>query len=454
VLNTPTGLVFNSGSLYIADQDNQRVRQIGAGGTISTVAGDGMPSFAGDGLQAVNASLYSPDGLAFDASGKLYIADSTNDRVRLVNPTGIISTFAGDGTATGFGGEGDPATLTPLNQPRCVVADTAGNVYISDTGHNRIIQVDASGNIHTVAGTGTAGAAGGGGTALGELYGPTGLALDSAGDLYIADTQNQRIQELTAGGTISTIAGTGTAGFTGDGGAAAVAELNYPSAVAIDASGNLYIADTGNNRVRMVTAGGMIATIAGTGIAAYNGDTGAALDMALYNPGGLALDGLGDLFVADTGNNRIRMLSAAQTVVTPPPLVNVTLANSASLLPGPLAPGEIFSIFGQGIGPQTAATGAFDATGMLSTAVSGVQVLFNGTPAPLYYVQSQQINAQVPYEVAGQMTWTRRQRRLDELDPFNQMLAVLETAAHLDLLVLQGRLRALVSDGVTGYVPR
>jgi uncharacterized protein (TIGR03437 family) len=400
VLNTPTGLVFNSGSLYIADQDNQRVRQVAAGGTITTVAGDGMPSYAGDGLPAISASLYGPNGLAFDTAGNLYIADTHSDRVRLVNPAGIISTFAGDGTSAGFGGEGNPATLTPLNSPQGVVADPAGNVYISDTGHNRVIQVDTAGNIHTVAGTGTPGDAGGGG-GLGELYGPTGLALDSAGDLYIADTQNQRIQELTVSGTISTIVGTGTAGFSGDGGAAAVAELNYPSAVAVDASGNLYIADTGNNRVRMVTAGGIIATIAGTGIAAYNGDTGVALDMALYNPGGLALDGLGDVFVADTGNNRVRMLSASQTVVTPPPLVNVTLANSASLLPGPLAPGEIFSIFGQGIGPPAAATGTFDAAGMLSTALSGVQVLFNGTPAPLYYVQSQQINAQTPYEIAG-----------------------------------------------------
>ena len=406
VLNTPTGLALNNGSLYIGDTNNQRVRAVTAGGTISTVAGNGTPSYTGDGLPATSASLDGPNGLTFDTSGNLYIADSRSDRVRAVGLSGIITTFAGNGIGSGFGGEGDPATLTPLNSPQGVVADPAGNVYISDTNHNLVIQVDTAGNIHTVAGTGTAGDAAGGGGSLGELYGPTGLALDSAGNLYIADTQNNRICMLSAGGTISTIAGNGTAGFSGDGGAALAAELSNPSAVAVDASGNIYIADTGNNRVRLIAAGGNIATIAGNGNAAYNGDNGAALDIAMYNPGGLAVDGQGDVWVADTGNNRVRMLSATQTVVTPPQLVTVTLANSASLQPGPLAPGEIFSVFsssmGQGMGPDTAASGAFNPSGMLSTTLSNVQVLFNTTPAPLFYVQANQINAQVPYEMAGQ----------------------------------------------------
>jgi uncharacterized protein (TIGR03437 family) len=401
VLNTPTGLALNNGSLYIADLNNQRVRQIAADGSISTVAGNGTPSYAGDGLPAVGASLDGPDGLAFDPAGNLYIADTQNSRARRVDPSGVITTFAGN-DLSGFGGDGNPATLTPLNDPQGVVADLAGNVYIADTNHNRVILVDPAGNIHTVAGIGTAGDAGGGGTSLAELYGPTGLALDNAGNLYIADTHNHRIRMLTPGGVISTIAGTGTGGFSGDGGAAAAAELTVPSAVAVDASGNIYIADTGNNRVRLVTTDGNIATIAGSGDAAYNGDNGAALKIALYNPGGLALDGQGNVWVADTGNNRVRMLSATQTVVTPPQLINVTLANSASLLPGPLAPGEIFSIFGQGMGPDAAVTGVFDASGTLSTTLGNVQVLFNATPAPLFYVQSNQINAQAPYELAGQ----------------------------------------------------
>src|ERR1700691_5200876 len=400
VLNTPTGLALNNETLYISDTNNDRVRAV-AGGTISTVAGNGTASYTGDGLQALSAGLDGPIGLTFDPSGNLYIADTQNSRVRRVDTSGTITTFAGNGIASGFGGEGDPATLTPLDAPQGVAADPAGNVYIADTNHNRVVRVDAAGNIHIVAGTGTAGDLPGSGASLGELYGPTGLAVDAAGNLYIADTQNHRIQMLTPGGTISTIVGTGTGGFSGDGGAAAGAELNYPSAVAVDAGGNIYIADTGNNRVRMVTTDGNIATIAGTGDAAYNGDDGAALVIALYNPGGLALDGQGDVWVADTGNNRVRMLSTAQTVAAPPQPIDLAFANAASLLPGPLAPGEVFSMFRQGMGRVTAATGTCGASA-LSAALAGVQVLFNATPAPLFYVQSNQINAQVPYEIAGQ----------------------------------------------------
>jgi trimeric autotransporter adhesin len=416
VLNAPTGLALNNGSLHISDTKNQRVRQV-ASGSISTVAGSGTPGYLGDSGPALSARLSSPTGLAFDPAGNLYIADTGNNNVRAVNPSEVISTFAGIGTC-GSGAEGEPAALTPLCGPQGAVADLAGNTYVADTGGNRVIMVDLAGNIHTVAGTGTAGDAGAGNTSWGELNGPTGLALDSAGNLYIADTQNHRIRMLTPGGAISTIAGAGTAGFSGDGGAAVAAELNAPSGVAVDTSGNIYVADTQNHRVRLVTTDGNIATIAGTGYGAYNGEDGAAVEMALYNPGGVTVDGQGNVYVADTGNNRVRMLSTSQTAVTPPTspqLVNVTLANAASLLAGPLAPGEIFSIFGPGIGPATAVTGTFDASGALSTTLADVQVLFvgtpvNATPAPLFYVQANQINAQVPYEMAGQ--------------PFAQMLVV------------------------------
>jgi uncharacterized protein (TIGR03437 family) len=402
VLNAPVGIALNGGSIYVADQNNDRVRQISAGGSLSTVAGGGAAGSLGDGLTAIGATLDDPTALAFDSSGNLYIADTHDNRVRRVDVTGMITTFAGDGDTAGYGGEGDPATLTPISAPQGVATDSAGNVYIADTNHNRVIQVNQAGNIQTVAGTGTAGYGGDGSTALAELNGPTGLAVDGNGNLYIADTQNNRVRMINQAGVTSTIAGTGTAGFSGDGGAAAAAELSYPSALAVDASGDIFIADTGNNRVRLITPNGVINTIAGTGAAAYNGENGPALQIALLNPEGLALDGQGHIWVSDTGNNRVRLLTATHTVVTPVQPIAVTLANSASLLPGPVAPGEIFSIFGSGIGPATAASGSYDASGMLSTTLSGVQVLFNSTPAPLFYVQSQQINAQVPYEMAGQ----------------------------------------------------
>ncbi|HLY18169.1 MAG TPA: SMP-30/gluconolactonase/LRE family protein [Bryobacteraceae bacterium] len=413
VLNGPAGLAFNNGSLYIADQANNRVRQLSPGGSIATVAGGGTAFGIGDGLPATSAALAAPSALAFDPAGNMYITDTHHNRVRRVDPSGMITTFAGNGTTAGFGGEGNPATLTPIVLPQGVAADGAGNVYIADTSHNRVIRVDPAGNIHTVAGTGTPG----------ELYAPTGLALDAAGNIYIADTQNHSVRMLNPAGVMSTIAGTGAGGFSGDGASAAAAELSFPSAVVVDPSGDIYIADTGNHRVRLVTPDGNINTIAGTGNPAYNGESGPALEIALDYPGGLALDAQGNVYVSDTGNSRVRQLSPSQTVIPPPQLVTVTLANSASLLAGALAPGEIFSIFGQGIGPATAASGAFDSSGALSTTLGSVQVLFNTTPAPLFYAQARQINAQVPYEMAGQTT--------AQLQVVYQGVAVASTAVSL-----------------------
>ena len=393
VLNTPTGITVSNGSLYIADQGNSRIRQVSQG-SITTVAGNGVPSYSGDGLAASAAGLSGPSAVAVDSSNNLYIADTSNERVRRVSPAGVITTFAGDGQSNGFGGEGEPATFIPLDSPQGVAADNAGNVYVADTYHNRVLQVDDSGDMRTVAGTGTPSPFG--------LNGPLGIAVDPNGNLYIADSLNQRVEMLSASGAISTVAGTGTSGFSGDGGPAVSAELSDPSAVAADSSGNLYIADTGNNRIRVVSPDGTIVTIAGTGIAAYNGDSGPALQVDLYNPAGVAVDSQGNLWVADTGNNRVCQLTATQTLGIPPQTTSVTFANAASLQSGPLAPGEIFSIFGQGIGPVTAVTGTFGASGLLSTSLGGVQVMFNDTPAPLFYVQSQQINAQVPFEMSGQ----------------------------------------------------
>lgn len=401
-LNGPAGLALWNGDLYIADQGNQRIRKATSDGLIQTVAGTGEAAFSGDGLAATSAALHGPAGLTFDQTGNLYLADVYNSRVRRIDPSGIIATVAGDGLSNGFGGEGDPATLIPLFQPRGVAADATGNLYVSDTNHNRVIRFRADGAMYSAAGDGSPGYSGDGAGATGaQLQAPSGLSLDDNGNFYIADTLNHSVRKVDGGGVISTVAGTGVAGFKGDGGHAAAAALNSPCALAVDSTGDIFIADSGNNRVRMVTPDGNIATIAGTGDAAYNGESGPALHMALDHPCGLAINGQGNLLVADTGNNRIRQLTPAQVIVTPPALVTIAVANCASFAAGPLAVGEIFSIFGQGIGPETGVAGAFDGSGMLPVSLGDTQVLFDNTPAPLFYVQSQQINAQVPYELAG-----------------------------------------------------
>jgi uncharacterized protein (TIGR03437 family) len=401
VLAGPAGLTLHDGDIYIADQGNQRIRKITSDGLIWTVAGNGQASYSGDGLPATTASLNQPGAVAFDTDGNLYAADGYNSRVRRIDAAGIMTTFAGNGQSAGFGADGGLAVDTPLSNPKGLAA-SGGNVYIADTGESRVIRVNPDGTVNTVAGTGAPGFTGDGEvSALLQLNGPSGLAADSAGDLYIADTLNNRVRMLTPDGVLSTAAGDGTAGFGGDGGDATAAQLNTPCAVAVGANGNLFIADSGNNRIRMVTPGGKISTIAGTGDAAYKGEDGPATQVPLAGPCGLAVDDQGNLFVSDTGNNRIRKLTASEAVTPPPAVVNISVANAASLLPGPLAPGEIFSIFGQGLGPDDGVTGAFDDSGVLATSLSDVQVLFDGTAAPLFYVQSRQINAQVPYETAG-----------------------------------------------------
>ena len=221
-------------------------------GVMKTVVGTGTAGFAGDGNAASAAELNQPAAVAVDSAGNLYIADQKNQRIRKVDGSGNISTVAGTGTA-GFSGGGSAASSAELNQPAAVAVDSAGNLYIADQKNQRIRKVDSSGNISTVAGTGNQGFAGDGGAAYAaELNQPAGVAVDSAGNLYIADRNNQRIRKVDSSGNISTVAGTATAGFAGDGGAAYAAELNQPVAVAVDSAGNLYIADQNNQRIRKV----------------------------------------------------------------------------------------------------------------------------------------------------------------------------------------------------------
>jgi sugar lactone lactonase YvrE len=310
-VNTPSAAAVDSaGNLYIANTYNNRVRKVSTSGTITTVAGNGTPGFSGDGGPATNASLASPTGVAVDAAGNLYIADAGNDRVRKVSASGTITTVAGTGTP-GFSGDGGPATGAGLVYPSGVAVDAAGNLYIADTYNNRVRKVSASGTITTVAGNGTPGFSGDGGPATNaSLASPSGVAVDAAGNLYIADPDNSRVRKVSTSGTITTVAGNGTPGFSGDGGPATNASLFNPSGVAVDAAGNLYIADTTNSRVRKVSTSGTITTVAGNGTPGFSGDGGPATNASLVYPSGVAVDAAGNLYIADSQNNRVRKVAA------------------------------------------------------------------------------------------------------------------------------------------------
>jgi len=305
-LSDPCGAAVDSaGNLYIADFWNNRIRKV-SGGTITTVVGNGGGGFSGDGGPATSASLYFPCGVAVDLAGNLYIADTYNGRIRKVSG-GTITTVAGNGNH-GYSGDGGPATSASLYQPEGVAVDSAGNLYISDTFNNRIRKV-SGGTITTVAGNGSKGFSGDGGLATSaSLYYPWGVAADSAGNLYIADSNNGSIRQVS-GETIATVAGNGTQGYSGDGGPATSASLYYPYGVAVDSAGNLYIADSSNSRIRKVS-GGTITTVAGNGNGGFSGDGGPATSAALSGPQGVAVDSAGNLYIADTSNNRIREVFA------------------------------------------------------------------------------------------------------------------------------------------------
>ena len=304
-----------SGNIYIADAGNLRIRKIAAStGIITTVAGNGTYGYSGDGGAATSASLSAIEGVAVDGAGNIFIADSYNYVIREINAvTGIISTVAGNGTQ-GYAGDGAAATAAEFVLPVGVVVDGAGNLYIGDYGNDRVRKVTAAtGIISTVAGNGSGGYNGDGELATSaNINNPKKVAVDSAGDIYIGDCGN-RVRLVSAStGIISTVAGTGVQGYSGDGGPATSAELSGSCEVALDTAGNLYISDTGNNAIRVVNAAtGIISTLAGNGAAGYAGDAGVATGAELSSNLGIAVDGKGNLYIADFGNNRIREVNVS-----------------------------------------------------------------------------------------------------------------------------------------------
>lgn len=305
------GIVSDAtGNLYFASQKLHTIFKVSTGGIITRVAGTGVPDFAGDGGPAVAARLNQPQGLAIDASGNLFIADTNNQRVRKIGTDGAISTVAGTGGCCDSGDNG-PATSAQLGCPASVAVDASGTLFILDGCGLRVRKVDPSGTITTIAGNGTAGYSGDGGPATSAQLNNDahGLALDPSGILYIADSGNFTIRKVASGGTITTVAGNGTYGYSGDGGPATRAQLNRPYGLSIDATGNLYIADTNSSLVRKVNTAGMITTVAGNGNNGYDGDGGAATSAAMARPYGVTVDKAGILYIADQGNQRIRRVS-------------------------------------------------------------------------------------------------------------------------------------------------
>lgn len=460
-LNGPTGVVADAaGNLYIADFENSAVRRVDAQGKISLFANAPI----GDGGPASSALLATPTAVALDAHGAVYVNDGSG-RIRKIDGAGNIATVAGTGEQ-GFVADGVPATAAPLNNPGQFTVSPAGEIFIADTGNQRVRKIGTDGIITTVAGSGSAGFSGDHGPAVSaQLSSPSGVAVDAVGNLYISDTGNHRVRKVTPAGTITTAAGNGVAGWAGDGGQATAAELSSPDGLAIDSAANLYIADPATGTVRKVWADGIISTAAGTGQSVFPTIGGGPYDpAAIAYPVAVALDADGSLFIADTADQRIRRVRAGaidavaglgvisspgfvvatpappaglpaflepvsapagvavdsagnfyftesygghlrqgaihrSTGSAPPQLFPQAVVNAANLYPSPIAPGELVTLFGTDLGPPTAVNAQPDASGRIRTNLAGVQVLFDGVPAPVLNAQSYQVEAVVPFSV-------------------------------------------------------
>ncbi len=423
-LDGPSGLAMDSNrNLYIADTGNNVIRKVSPDGIITTYAGNGNAGFSGDGAPATAASLnihIDPVGVAVDASGNLYIADTLNNRIRMVSASsGIITTVAGNGFGAteglgGFSGDGGPATAAELFAPTGLAVDSSGNLYIADLGNMRVRKVSSNGTITTVAGSGCTlsestpdcgGFSGDGGPATSAtLNRPSALAFDTAGNLYIADNENNRIRKVSPAGVITTFAGIGpacefqnlscTGSFSGDGGPATSAGLNAPQGLATDRAGNVYISDTNNLRVRVVSPAGIITTYAGDGQFDYNifdsaGDGGPATSALINLPDGLATDTAGDLFISDNLRSRVREVFGPGSATAP----SIT---SGGVVPiystvTKIQPGEWISIYGTSLAASTATW-----NGNFPTSLGGTSVTIDGKPAYLWLVSPTQINLQAP----------------------------------------------------------
>lgn len=430
------------GNLYIADDGHQRIRKVDTAGIIATVAGNGKQGFSGDGGAAIGAQLWRPSAVAVDHTGNLYIADTYNARIRKVDTAGIITTVAGNG-ALASTGDGGPATSAGLFLPMGVAVDGAGNIYIADQNAHNIRKVDTRGIITTVAGSAAEGFSGDGGPATSaEFAGPYSVTVDNAGNIYIADHGNHRVRKVNTAGTISTVAGTGGASGTGDGGPPTSANM-LPADVAVDAAGNYYIADEGNNRIRKVTIGASVPGLSTSAGALYfstvaNGNNSpGSQKVTVYTTGAVPLNFTASVSTSAGGNWLSTPLTSGLTplemtvsigsipaagiyqgsvTLTPaaPDLpavkIAVTLNVTSAPPPRPVISGAVngasfergvvanswATIQGTNLAPATGNWDSLISNGQLPTSLDGVTVTFDGKPAYLSYVSPTQINLLVP----------------------------------------------------------
>ena len=324
-LNSPRSLAMDvNGNIYIADENNNVIRKVSNQGIISTIAGNGTVYSSGDGGLATDAGIFHPSSVACDGLGNIYISDTYYNKVRKVDANGYISTFAGTGIS-GYNGDGELAKDATLFNPTGLSVDANNNIYIADNGNNRIRKVGTDGIISTVAGNGEANFSGDGGLATSaSLNQPIFVCTDNNNTLYFIDYANNRIRKVDQTGIITTIAGTGTAGFSGDGGLAINANINSPWGLTVDASSNIYIADRLSNRIRKIDGNGIIQTVAGTGINNYNGDSINPITANLNSPSSIIIDGLGDLYIADQGNFRVREVIYSPSISSFSPTTSTT----------------------------------------------------------------------------------------------------------------------------------
>jgi len=351
--------------------------------------------YSGDGGAATSATFQNPCGIALDGSGGIYIADTGNDAIRKVSGS-TISTVAGNGSS-GFSGDDAAAKDAMLFVPLGMVVDSSGNLYFADSFNHRIRKIATDGKISSIVG-GSPGYLGDGGPAIdARLSAPRDLALDAGGNLYIADTFNHSIRKVAPDGTITTVAGGNTRGFYGDGGPATNARLNYPQGVAVDGSGNIYIADTANNRIRMVTENGIIATIAGSGSFGQGGDGGPAKNAQLRFPSGIIADASGNVWITDDQNSRVRKLTRDAAPENAAPSIGRVITSSMFGGSTDIAAGAWVEIYGSNLAPDSRQWTAADFDGdSAPMSLDGVTVTVGGVHAYVAYISPNQVNVLIP----------------------------------------------------------